>query len=87
MNTKRTKTMTVKQAIALAEIRRLVKSGEAGQRRRNSPLSGADVARVVGVTPAAVSRWEHGQRLPTGAPALAYARLLQELGDDHADSA
>lgn len=71
--------MTVKQAIALAEIRRLVKSGEAGQRRRNSPLSGADVARVVGVTPAAVSRWEHGQRLPTGAAALAYAKLLHEL--------
>jgi DNA-binding transcriptional regulator YiaG len=84
MSTKRTKTMTVKQAIALAEVRELVASGEAAFRRRRSRLSEADVANAVGVTAAAVSRWENGQRFPTGAPALVYGRLLKELGDvDH----
>jgi DNA-binding transcriptional regulator YiaG len=79
MSTKRLKPMTMKQALALAEVRQLVESGEAEHRRLRGRLSRADVARVVGVTTVAVWRWERGQRLPTGAAALAYAKLLHEL--------
>lgn len=75
-------TMTARQTRELVEMRRLAGSGAARSRRRRSGLSLAEVGRVVGASAAAVSRWERGQRRPTGAAALAYARLLKRLGDD-----
>jgi DNA-binding transcriptional regulator YiaG len=74
--------MTTKQTLSLVEMRRLVRSGEARDRRRRSGLSLAEVGRTVGASAAAISRWEHGQRRLTGAAALTYARLLKQLGDD-----
>jgi DNA-binding transcriptional regulator YiaG len=72
--------MTTRQTLELVEMRLFVRSGEARDRRRRSGLSLAEVGRTVGASTAAISRWETGQRRPTGAPALAYARLLKQLG-------
>ena len=77
--------LTTKQAINLVELRRMLSSGEARARRERFGLSLSEVAAVVGVSPAAVSRWETGLRRPTRhAGALAYHDLLQQLGDDDA---
>ena len=42
-------------------------------------LSQGDIARTLGVTCATVSRWESGQREPSGRRGVAYARLLEAL--------
>ena len=74
--------MATEQAIELVEMRRLARSGGARARRQQAGLSLAEVGRAVGASAAAVSRWENGQRRPTGGAALAYARLLRRIGDD-----
>jgi transcriptional regulator with XRE-family HTH domain len=71
--------VTSKQVLELAEARRLARSGDARRIRQASGLSLSEVGAAVGVTPAAVSKWECGQRRPFGRPAIAYARLLREL--------
>ena len=71
--------MTAKQALELMTARRLARSGEARRIRTAGGLSLSEVASTVGVSPAAVSRWESGQRRPYGRPALAYARLLNSI--------
>ena len=48
-------------------------------RTRCGPLTQGEVARAVGATPAAVSGWESGRRMPSGQMALRYARLLDDL--------
>jgi DNA-binding transcriptional regulator YiaG len=40
----------------------------------------AEVARHIGVTPGCISRWESGQRRPSGPEAARWATLLRELG-------
>lgn len=71
--------MTAKQALELMEARRLARSGDARRIRTASGLSLSEVASAISVSPAAVSRWESGQRRPYGRPALAYARLLSSI--------
>jgi DNA-binding transcriptional regulator YiaG len=63
----------------LAKVRRLTRNGQAKAIRKNSDLSQGEIARLVGVSPAAVSRWEAGVRAPQGEAALVYARVLEEL--------
>lgn len=55
-------------------------SGVAREARIAAGVSGADVARALGVSPAAVFWWECGRAKPTVAHALAYGRLLAALG-------
>lgn len=75
--------LTIRETLDLVEMRRLVASGEARARRQRAGLSLAEVAGTIGVTPAAVSRWENDRRRPTRhASALAYADLLKQLGPD-----
>ena len=75
--------LTIEETIDLVEMRRLVATGEARARRRHAGLSLSEVAATIGVTPAAVSRWENDHRRPTRhASALAYADLLKQLGPD-----
>lgn len=50
--------------------------------REDAGLSQADVAEPLGVTRAAVSRWETGGRRPRGALLVAYSELLQTLRRD-----
>jgi DNA-binding transcriptional regulator YiaG len=47
--------------------------------RQDAGLSQEDVAGAVGVTRAAVSRWETGDRRPRGDLLVAYSELLQGL--------
>jgi len=62
-----------------AELHRLVFSGEAKKLREESGLTLAIVARSVGADRAQVSRWEKGQRRPTGQAARDYLHLLHRL--------
>ena len=73
--------MNSDQALQIAKVRRLLASGDARRARTATGLSLTEVASVLGVSPAAVSRWETGPRRPTGRAALAYGRLLAELAE------
>jgi transcriptional regulator with XRE-family HTH domain len=63
----------------LVWIRRAAATGTARAIRETAGLSLSEVARELGVTPAAVSRWERGHRAPRGDTAVAYAALLKHL--------
>jgi DNA-binding transcriptional regulator YiaG len=63
----------------IAEARELLASGRATEMRKVARLSQGEVALFCGVDPAAVSRWESGQRSPRGAAAIRFARLMREL--------
>jgi DNA-binding transcriptional regulator YiaG len=65
----------------LIEARDAAKSGRGERLRRAAGLSQGEVAAAIGVSYAAVSRWEQGSRRPRGAPAIAWARLLRELAN------
>ena len=54
-------------------------SGGAAAIRQTANLSQSEVAAAVGVSRAAVSRWEAGTRMPRGEAARRYARLLEVL--------
>lgn len=69
----------VDEAIELARLRRLTKSGQARAIRLAADLSQQEVAQLVGVSGAAVSRWEAGIRSPRGKAALRYAQVLSGL--------
>lgn len=71
--------MTARQVLELAEARSLLRSGEARRIREAREISLSEIARGIGVTPGAVSRWETGERRPVGESALAYAELLTSL--------
>ena len=71
--------MTARQVIELTEARRLLRSGEARRIRLDAGLSQPEIARTIGVTAGAISRWETCSRRPIGAAALAYAELLTSL--------
>lgn len=70
--------------IRVAIARRLCASGEAKRLRERQQLSGPEVAAAVGVSSAALWRWEHGQRQPQGDAAARYADLLQEMAAQEA---
>lgn len=56
-----------------------LKSGAARSLRLACDLTQTEVAAQAGVSSAAVSRWEAGDRTPRGAAALRYARLMDAL--------
>lgn len=59
--------------------RRLPSPPERLRIRREASVSQARLAAEIGVTRAAVSRWEAGKRVPRGANLIAYVKLLDEL--------
>lgn len=63
----------------MARCRQLVASGAARSIREAAGLSLAEVAGAVGVSKAAVIRWERQERIPRGAHALKYGHLLDQL--------
>lgn len=60
-------------------MRDMVHGGLVRDLRVDAGLTLSEVARAVGVTPAAVHLWERGARIPRGKPAVRYARLLLDL--------
>lgn len=71
--------MNSNEVVELAEVRRLLSSGEARRIRVASGLSLSEVAGVLKVSTGAISRWENAKRRPGGRAALAYGHLLAEL--------
>lgn len=63
-------------------IRRLPRPPVARAIREDAGVSQEDIALALDppVTRAAVSRWESGDRRPTGAHLEQYVRILEELG-------
>jgi transcriptional regulator with XRE-family HTH domain len=59
--------------------RRLAQNGGARTIRQAAGVSASEVARLLDVTPGAVSRWERGQRIPRGAMAERWAEVLRKL--------
>lgn len=68
-----------REVIDLARARRYASTGEGQQIRERLDLSLGEVARGVGCSPSTIFRWEAGERVPTGAPAVAWGRMLDEL--------
>jgi len=64
---------------AAAAVRADLRSGAAREHRLAAGISAADIARVLKVTPQAVSYWETGRNRPSVAHALAYGRALAAL--------
>jgi DNA-binding XRE family transcriptional regulator len=71
--------MTTDDALLLARVRQMLQDGGARSVRERAGLSQTEVGQVVGVSGAAVSRWEQGTRLPRSETGLRYARLLDSL--------
>jgi DNA-binding XRE family transcriptional regulator len=72
---------TVKQSdlALLIEGRKAVSTGSGQRLREQAGLSQSELARLAGVTPAAVCRWEAGERTPSETAAIAYAKVLRRL--------
>jgi transcriptional regulator with XRE-family HTH domain len=63
-------------------VRRLARSGGARVIREGAGFSASEIARELGVSPAAVSRWERGERVPREAAAERWAALLRRLANE-----
>jgi transcriptional regulator with XRE-family HTH domain len=63
----------------LVEGRAAAESGRGARLREAARLSQSDLARIVGTTPATISRWEAGLRKPRGSLAVAYAQALRKV--------
>lgn len=63
----------------LASIRRLARSGLARDIRQKAGISLVELATEIGASPAALSRWERGQRSPRPDVAARYAAALKKL--------
>jgi DNA-binding transcriptional regulator YiaG len=66
-------------AVALSKARALARSGAARSVRLAAGLSLSEMARPVEVSPTTIFRWENGERVPRGEPALRYLELLERL--------
>lgn len=67
------------EALALATLRRMLRSGEAKRIREKAELTQSEIARTLGTTSGAVCHWEALARVPRGELALAYLDLLLKL--------
>ena len=75
------KSLSVEELLLLTEARHLAASGRARHIREAAGVSQGELGAAVGATVAGISKWENGQRRPTGACAIRYARLIRELAD------
>jgi DNA-binding transcriptional regulator YiaG len=70
-------------ALSLARLRRGLPSPSARRRiRERAGIAQRHVAEALGVDRAAVSRWETGDRDPSGATLAEYVRLLEKLAHE-----
>ncbi len=68
----------------LIEGRLAAGSGRGKRLREAAGLNQSDLARLASVSPAAVNRWEAGERVPTGPSAIAYAKALRAIAQEMA---
>lgn len=68
-----------RELVLLSEVRQLAAAGAITEIREKAGLSQSEIARAIGVSQAALSRWESGARRPRGKPAVALALLLRKL--------
>jgi len=76
--------VNIRELERLADVRRLIASGEAKQRRILAGFSLSEVAGPCNVGPQTVWRWEEGIRIPRGQTALRYGQVLammQPIGE------
>lgn len=71
--------MTPEQLRTVGELRHLAVTGEARARRVSLHIGLRELARVIGVSPSALSRWENRINLPRGEHALRWANALGVL--------
>lgn len=71
--------MNADELTALTRVRSLAASGAARTIRCRAGVSLAEVASGCTVTATTVWRWETGQRVPHGAPAIIYGEILAAL--------
>lgn len=74
--------MNTEETIQLSKVRALTASGMARSIRISAKLSLPEVAEAVGVSAAAVYRWEKDERRPTGEAAIRYLVFLTKLVED-----
>ena len=74
--------MTKAELALLIEGRTAASSGRGERLREQAGLNQSDLARLVGVTPAAINRWESGERTPSGPCAIAYAKALRRIAQE-----
>jgi hypothetical protein len=65
--------------VDLAEVRQMTIDGRARQIRRQNRLTLREIGESCGVTGAAISRWELGERIPRSEPGRRYAALILAL--------
>jgi DNA-binding transcriptional regulator YiaG len=73
--------LTVEEMARLAQLRRLLASGEAERIRVAAGVSRAEAAKTCGVQTVTLMRWEEGRKKPTTRRALTYLHLLEMLSD------
>jgi transcriptional regulator with XRE-family HTH domain len=72
-------TNLIDTAFQLADAREFSASGRGQELRIAAHLSMNDVARAIGTTPAAVSRWERAEHKPTGATGIRWGQFCRSL--------
>ena len=65
--------------VALMRARDLAKSGAGRAARIGAGLSIREMSRAVGASPAAIYRWEKGERLPRSDAGIRWAREVMKL--------
>lgn len=73
--------------VKLVTVRAWLRSGKAREIRVAAGLSLREVSDAVGIAVATLHRWESLERRPTGAAAVRYADLLQELQEARTEAA
>lgn len=72
--------MTRRDLALIADTRAALADGSARARREAARVRLTEFAAALGRSPAALSMWERGLRVPAAADALAYGKLLAALG-------
>jgi transcriptional regulator with XRE-family HTH domain len=63
----------------VAWIRRVARDGRARDIRESAGITASEVARILGVPPSTVCRWERGERVPREQYAERWAELLRRM--------
>jgi DNA-binding transcriptional regulator YiaG len=66
-------------ALQLVRVRAAARTGAGRRIREAAGLTITEIGRSVGTSHACISRWENGSRVPQGAPAIRYLKLLERL--------